>query len=352
VVWIKYLVELKVRDRLVANLPRSFKALKYVARRQLEEEEKPAIPAEVEERAEELLAEVEEAEVPAEIEPLVFPRSKEGILCLRERNIKGLLKEVGRVLRLRGYREAINHGVWRSGWHEVGDIMNRFDLGYVVGLFEGEGNISIVINTKSKNPMLSPRVEISNQDRNLLEKVKEILGFGQIYRGSKKSGMWRWNIQNLADVLRFCELIEPYLVSEKKRKLCLLVAEFCRSRLDMYEQVGNWKYCPYSERELELRELVLQVNDGHKWSKPYVPSPFMPMYQKLSPTIKYLRDKGHSLREIAKKLGISHHTVQNAIHFSRIHQARMDIPIQARQTSKGARRRLSSWDEGDGTTRC
>jgi len=86
-VWIKYLVELKVRDRLVANLPRSFKALKYVARRQLEEEEKPAIPAEVEERAEELLAEVEEAEVPAEIGPLVFPR-KEGVLCYEKETLK------------------------------------------------------------------------------------------------------------------------------------------------------------------------------------------------------------------------------------------------------------------------
>jgi len=108
-VWKKYDVVIRVRDRLVANLPTSFGALKHVAKRQLLEEGKEKLTEEdVELRAEEL-----EAELPVEAEEvlLAFRRDEKG-LYLVEGNIKGLLKDVGRIMRLRGYRDAINHGVF------------------------------------------------------------------------------------------------------------------------------------------------------------------------------------------------------------------------------------------------
>jgi len=106
-VWKKYNVMIRVRNRLVANLPTSFRALKHVAKRQLTEEgEERPTEEEIEARAEEL-----EAELPTEEVLLAFRRDQEG-LYLVEGNIKGLLKDVGRTMRLRGYRDAINHGVF------------------------------------------------------------------------------------------------------------------------------------------------------------------------------------------------------------------------------------------------
>jgi len=108
-----YDVVIRVRDRLVANLPTSYKALKHVAKKQLidEGEERPT-EEEIELRAEELQAELPpEAPETTEEVLLAFRKDEEG-LYLVEGNIKGLLKDVGRVMRLRGYRDAINHGVF------------------------------------------------------------------------------------------------------------------------------------------------------------------------------------------------------------------------------------------------
>jgi len=109
-VWKKYDVVIRVRNRLVANLPTSFGALKHVAKKQLiEEGEETPTEEQIEERAEEL-----ESELPTETTEevlLAFRRDQEGLYIV-EGNIKGLLKDVGRVMRIRGYRDAINHGVF------------------------------------------------------------------------------------------------------------------------------------------------------------------------------------------------------------------------------------------------
>jgi len=114
-VWKKYDVVIRVRDRLMANLPTSFGALKHIAKRQLLEEKKEPTEEEIELRAGELEAELpevpEEGEEKKEEVVLVFRRDENG-LYLVEGNIKGLLKDVGRMIRLRGYRDAINHGVF------------------------------------------------------------------------------------------------------------------------------------------------------------------------------------------------------------------------------------------------
>jgi len=112
-VWKKYDVVIRVRDRLMANLPTSFGALKHIAKRQLLEEKKEPTEEEIELRAEELLGELPEetAEEKPEVVLLAFQRDQNG-LYLMERNIKGLLKEAGRRLHIRGCRDAINHGVF------------------------------------------------------------------------------------------------------------------------------------------------------------------------------------------------------------------------------------------------
>jgi len=107
--WRKFEVNIKVRDKLIANLPTSFGALKYVAKRQLIEEEETVTEEAIEERAEQLESELPESE--SEEVLLAFRRDNYG-LFITESNIKGLLKECARTLKIRGARDAINHGVF------------------------------------------------------------------------------------------------------------------------------------------------------------------------------------------------------------------------------------------------
>jgi len=109
--WKKFGVDIEVRDKLIANLPTSFGALKYVAKRQLIEEEEKVTEEAIEERAEQLESELPEPESESEEVLLAFQRDDYG-LFIEERNIKGLLKECAKTLKIRGARDAINHGVF------------------------------------------------------------------------------------------------------------------------------------------------------------------------------------------------------------------------------------------------
>ena len=93
----RFKVKLVTTRRLLANLPSDPKAIIHAVRRSratvgLDTDEE-AVRAEAEELME---------AVPAEASQLVFLRDDKGIY-LRERNIKGLLKEVAKVLGKRTY---------------------------------------------------------------------------------------------------------------------------------------------------------------------------------------------------------------------------------------------------------
>lgn len=107
--WMKYKVKIKFRDKVLANIPTSFQALKYVAKKQLQDEGKQVTDEAVEERAEELAEEVGAEETEEQL--LAFRRDEKG-LYMRESNVKGLFKEAGRILGIRGVQEAVRHGLF------------------------------------------------------------------------------------------------------------------------------------------------------------------------------------------------------------------------------------------------
>lgn len=109
--YVKYSVKLTIRDRVLANVPTDFGAFRYIAKAQLEREGKTATPEEIEERVKEISKDMDVDEETL-VEKVVQSFFDDEGLYIRERNIKGLLKECGRMLNIRGYREAINHGVF------------------------------------------------------------------------------------------------------------------------------------------------------------------------------------------------------------------------------------------------
>lgn len=110
----KFRVRCKVRKRIVANFPENVEALKYIVLRDKKKDKLTDEQAEKLRR--ELAADLAETiETGAEEEEVsvksIFLRDDKGIY-IKPRNIKGWLKEVYKVMGIRGARDAINHGVY------------------------------------------------------------------------------------------------------------------------------------------------------------------------------------------------------------------------------------------------
>ena len=110
--FVRYKVRASIRDRIVANFPDNVEALKYIV---LKEQKKEKLTDEqAENLREELETNLTETVESGEIESvgkMVFLRDEKGIY-MTPRNIKGWLKETLKTLQIRGYREAVNHGVF------------------------------------------------------------------------------------------------------------------------------------------------------------------------------------------------------------------------------------------------
>lgn len=91
--------------------------------------------------------------------------------------------------------------------------INDFDLGWFVGMFEGEGYIG---SNKSK-----PQIVIVSTDKPNLLRIQRVLGCGKVYprkavRGNKAS--WAWKVSVLADVIAIVEFMYPYLGARRRHQ--------------------------------------------------------------------------------------------------------------------------------------
>jgi len=108
---------------------------------------------------------------------------------------------------------------------------NEFEKGYVVGLLEGEGTISIVSGKRAYVPYIS----ITNTERKVVETCQKIVG-GKIitYKGRKKNhkDVYILHITKTYPVYLVLKEILPLMISERKRKIAELVLKFCELRLE------------------------------------------------------------------------------------------------------------------------
>jgi DNA-binding CsgD family transcriptional regulator len=132
--------------------------------------------------------------------------------------------------------------------------------GYVAGMLDGEGTISIVKATRNdrKEPHWKPLVMITNTNREALEFiVREVGGFrfhnkkGTTGKNSKKP-VYRIIMVKHKDVLVLLEMLLPYLMI--KRRQAELVIEFCKSRL------SKPNHAPYDDKEKEIIDEVKRLN--------------------------------------------------------------------------------------------
>lgn len=91
--------------------------------------------------------------------------------------------------------------------------MTDHALGWLVGIFEGEGTISVIAPKKDTH---SARVSctVSMTDEDVIQKFRTLSGVGRMYGPYKHAGnrkpYWQWHAHGRV-AQRFLELVLPYL---------------------------------------------------------------------------------------------------------------------------------------------
>lgn len=112
--------------------------------------------------------------------------------------------------------------------------IGTFDLGWLVGLFEGEGSISWThsIRKERKRNYFSVHITIVNTNLELIERILDVVGTGKITPIPKQKDYhkqaYMWRLHRQDDVLWFLEETYPYLI--EKKAVAEPVIKFLRSR--------------------------------------------------------------------------------------------------------------------------
>ena len=132
--------------------------------------------------------------------------------------------------------------------------MTEFELGFIIGLVEGEGSITLGRGI-CKNPQrfsLHPRFFITNTDMILLKKVQSIIG-GTIFKKEKRQKINHKSGFKLCidgkKVKTLLLKLEPYLIS--KRKQCQLLLEY----VNTHERKNG-----YSEKDIDIFFKIKDLN--------------------------------------------------------------------------------------------
>ena len=178
--------------------------------------------------------------------------------------------EIDKLIEMLGRTKAsIQSKAWNLGLRVKGlkpaevDNFSDFDLGYLAGMIEGEGSISIQAQGKGK---YAPTVMVtSNTDKEVVKHVMEILdraGF-KAYMVTNQKGRGRRKpvevviIKGITYVYPFLKKIKPY-IKGRKREIASLVIKFCESRIPK-AYLRN-KSRKYSKEELDIVERVRRLN--------------------------------------------------------------------------------------------
>lgn len=131
--------------------------------------------------------------------------------------------------------------------------MTDFDIGYIVGFFEGEGCICVTHYSrkgKRKNESsFQVMVQIGNTNKAILDKICSLLGYGYVIpdRTKRKKPFYYFRVNKQADKLKFLEMIKPYLIEKKQR--AELVCEFLKRRIEQNAKAYCSVDAKYSETE-------------------------------------------------------------------------------------------------------
>lgn len=146
---------------------------------------------------------------------------------------------------------------------------------YLAGFIDGEGCITFSIGKRNKSYYakdsqlkcpedmfyLLPSIQITNVSLEVLEYIRDGLGYGRIFKKIKKKkknhrAQYRLYFCRQKEILELLRSIRPYL--HIKTKQAELMIEYCRRRI----KEGRGRAHTYKPRDKELALLVQALNQG------------------------------------------------------------------------------------------
>lgn len=153
----------------------------------------------------------------------------------------------------------------------------HFNIGWLVGLFEGEGCVTLSRSAMSKNKhghKITPYMSITGMNENLMGvAIETIEEFRLPLYVTRRQGVIRIHVAGLGRCKRWIEFLLPYLVGKKEP--AEIVLQFIKSRENVLNE-HPWSK-PYTDHELELFSEVHALNRGNAkpstttrrpWQKP------------------------------------------------------------------------------------
>ena len=136
--------------------------------------------------------------------------------------------------------------------------MTELEKGYVAGIIDGEGSISLT-KLHASDKFRAPYIEVTSTTYAILEKLKELYG-GTISKVTKKEEHWKqaykWAI-SYNKVIELLEDVSDYLLEPKKKtraKLILNEYKLLTPRNGKYSAEGIQKKLDFEKRFFEIEE--------------------------------------------------------------------------------------------------
>jgi len=149
--------------------------------------------------------------------------------------------------------------------------LEGFDLGFVIGIIEGEGTITY----HSHKGRLSPSVQVVNTQWELLEITKRSLNnWGTIYdhcAAENRQQCWTYKIFKIVEVEEILRVLEPHLISKRiQAKLVLEAIDLTKSmrRHAVLNEdghvIGTRMEDPHKDRRYSIYDEIRKLNTRGK----------------------------------------------------------------------------------------
>ena len=101
--------------------------------------------------------------------------------------------------------------------------LSDFDLGWLVGMIEGEGNMACMIGKKKYGSYLGTTISISSTDKDIIDRLEKLIPSGRTaYKREPKVAhhktQYVWNVNKRQEVRSITETILPYLSDRRKEQ--------------------------------------------------------------------------------------------------------------------------------------
>ena len=123
--------------------------------------------------------------------------------------------------------------------------LSEFDLGWVVGIVEGEGGIGLY--SKGKRDGKLPRIAVGMTDQDTIRRLHAVVGAGYVlgpYQTTPdRKPYWRWAVENRDDVMDLLHEMRPHLSVRRQAQVDAVLAwDAARPRRYAYGVRGHLKW--------------------------------------------------------------------------------------------------------------